>query len=179
VQIVGEMHLCYHRTVPKEAILKHAVIKQVNQRWYVCLILVLPDPQPAPASSGKSAVGIDVGLYHLLALSNSGLIENPHWLRATLAKLRVLQRRASRRQRGGQRQKDAYRQVARWQEQIANQRREFWHQLTHRLVGQFELIGIEDLSLAFMTYNPHLALSAHDAVPFRAGPVSAILGVQG
>ena len=25
------------------------------------------------------------------------------------------------------------------------------------------LIGIEDLSLAFMTHNPHLALSTHDA----------------
>jgi putative transposase len=163
IQNVGEVRLCYHRAVPKEATLKHAVIKQVNHRWYVCLMLALPDPQPAPAPAKKSAVGIDVGLYHLLALSDGTLVENPRWLRASLARLRVLQRRAARRQKGSQRQKGAYRQVARWQERVANQRRDFWHKLTTGLVGRYDLIGIEDLTLAFMTHNPHLALSAHDA----------------
>ena len=77
VQNVGEVRLCYHRTVPREATLKHAVIQQVNRRWYVCLMLALPDPLPTPASSGKRAVGIDVGLSHLLALSNGSWLRIP------------------------------------------------------------------------------------------------------
>ena len=54
-------------------------------------------------------------------------------------------------------------QVAHLHERVANQRRDFWHQMTHALVDTYDVIAIEDLTLAFMTRNEHLALSAHDA----------------
>ena len=45
VQNVGEIRMCYHRAIPVEAKLKHAVAKQVGERWYVCLMLELPAPE--------------------------------------------------------------------------------------------------------------------------------------
>jgi len=48
-------------------------------------------------------------------------------------------------------------------EHIANQRREEQHQLSRRLVQDYDLIGLEGMSLAFMNRNPHLSLSSHDA----------------
>jgi putative transposase len=159
---VGEIRLCYHRSVPAEARIKHAVIKRVSERWYVCLMLELPNPEQQRIQAEKP-VGIDVGLQSLAALSTGELIENPRWLRQKLAQLRRQQRHAARQVKGSHRQQDTYRQIARLHEQIANQRADYLHQISHHLVIAHDLIAIEDLSLGFMNRNGRLSLSSHDA----------------
>jgi putative transposase len=161
VQNVGTIKVKYHRPLPDEAVIKHVILKRRNSKWYVCLMLDLPKVA-ARVHSGP-AVGIDVGLHHLLALSDGTTIENPRWLRSSLAKLRVAQRRMARRKKGGNRWRKAAAQVARLHERIANRRRDFWHKLTRQLVQTYGLIALEDLTLKFMTANHHLALSAYDA----------------
>ncbi len=161
IQNVGEIKIEYHRPLSDEAEIRHVVIKRNNRKWYVCLMLELSDPEPVAA--GGPAVGIDMGLENLLAFSDGDLIENPRWLRQSLAKLRIAQRRLARRQKGSARRRKAAAQVARLHERIVNQRRDFWHKLTSQMVKTYGFIGLEDLSLGFMTHNPHLALSAHDA----------------
>ncbi len=161
VQSVGEVKVKYHRPLPEDATIKHVIFKRRNRKWYVCLTLKMLD-KPAPAHTGP-AVGIDMGLHHLLALSDGTIIENPRWLRASLAKLRVAQRRMSRRTKGSHRRRKAAAQVARLHEYITNQRCDLWHKLTRRLVDTYGLIALEDLTLKFMTANPRLALSVHDA----------------
>lgn len=161
VQNVGEVKVKYHRPLPAGAAIKHVILKRTNRKWYVCLQLKAPDllvGKPVGA-----AVGIDMGLHHLLALSDGGTVENPRWLRSSLAKLRVAQRRLARRKKGGSRRRKAAVQVARLHERIANQRRDFWHKTTRQLVNTYSVIALENLTLKFMTANHHLALSAHDA----------------
>ena len=162
VQNVGEMRMCYHRGIPVGAQIKHVVIKCINQRWYACLMLELLDPTERKNRTGQQ-IGVDVGLRCLAALSTGELIENPRWLRESLAKLRCLQRHASRQVKGSQRQKDTYWRVARLHENVANQRVDFLHQLSHRLVAENDLIAIENLSLGFMNRNRHMSLASHDA----------------
>lgn len=162
VQNVGETRMCYHRAIPAEAKIKHAVIKRVGERWYVCLMLELPDPENSGIQTGKR-IGIDVGLKSLAALSTGELIENPRWLRENLAKLRRLQRRAARQVRGSHRQRETYRKIARLHEHVANQRADYLHKVSHRLVTGHDLIAIEHLSLGSMNQNRHLSLSSHDA----------------
>jgi len=161
VQNAGEIKVKYHRPIPDDAVIKHVILKRRNRKWYVCLQLELTDPvvtaHPGPA------VGIDMGLHSLLALSDGATVDNPRWLRSSLAKLRVAQRRMARRKKGSHRRRKAAEQVARLHERIANQRRDFWHKLTRQLVDTYGLIALEDLTLAFLTANHHLALSAHDA----------------
>ena len=65
--------------------------------------------------------------------------------------------------KGSQRRQKARLLVAKLHEHVANIRRDFWHQLTHWLVHSYGLIALEALTLAFMTRNLHLSLSAHDA----------------
>jgi putative transposase len=162
VQHVGEMRLCYHRGIPTGANLKHVVIKRVVDRWYVCLMIELPDPEKRPAFTGKH-VGMDVGLKSLAALSTGELIENPRWLRESLAELRRLQRHASRQVKGSNRHTETCRQIARLHEKVANQRTDSLHKVSTRLVVEHDLIAIENLSLSFMNRNRHLSLSSHDA----------------
>ncbi|NDJ75091.1 MAG: transposase, partial [Chloroflexi bacterium] len=149
VQNVGEVKVKYHRPVPDDTVINHVILKRSNRKWYVCLQVERPDPvvhdHPGPA------VGIDMGLHSLLALSDGATVDNPRWLRASLAQLRVAQRRLSRRKKGSHRRRKAAAQVARLHERIANQRRDFWHKLTCDLVDTFGLIALEDLKLKFMT----------------------------
>jgi len=162
IQNVGEMRMCYHRAIPDGANIKHVVIKQVNNHWYAFLMLELPDPEPRQSLTGNQ-VGIDVGLKSLAALSTGELIENPHWMRQSLAKLRRLQRHASREIKGSNRQKKTYRKIARLYEQISNRRADYLHKISNKLVTVNDLIAIENLSLGFMNKNRHLSLSSYDA----------------
>jgi putative transposase len=161
VQNVGDIKVKLHRLLPDGALIKQANIKRSGRKWFVSLSLEV-SARTFMREAGH-AVGIDMGLHSLLALSDGRLVENPRWLRHSLADLRVAQRRLSRRKRGSSRRRKAAQQVARLHERVANQRRDFWHKVTHTLVNTYDLIAIEDLTLAFMTHNEHLALSAHDA----------------
>ena len=159
IQNVGELRIKYHRPVPDT--IKHVIIKRSLGKWYACLQWKAPDTI-APVHDGP-AVGIDMGLHHLLALSDDTFVENPRWLRGSLLHLRVAQRRLARRKRGSHRRHKAAFQVARRHERVSNQRRDIWHKVTTELVQTYSLIAIEDLPLAFMTHNRSLALSTHDA----------------
>lgn len=161
IQYIGRIRVRLHRPIPECASIRQVIIKRSVCGWYACLQLELPDA--IPGVHAGPAVGIDIGLHHLLSLSDGTIVENPRWLRNSRAKLRILQRRLARRNKysAGWR-KTAY-QVAKLQEHIANQRLDFWHKTTTNLVHQYSLIAIEDLNLAFMTRNDKLSFSVHDA----------------
>jgi len=161
VQNVGEIKVKYHRALPDGATIKHVILKRSLRKWYVCLQIEAPNCQPP--EHGGPAVGVDMGLLSLLALSDGTIVENPRWLRHSLRKLRKAQRKLARRKKGSKRRRKAAFQVARLHERIANQRRDFWHKVTRQLVDTYGFIALEDLTLKFMTANHHLALSAHDA----------------
>jgi putative transposase len=162
IQNVGEIRMCYHRDIPDNAKIKHIVVKRINERWYVCFILELPDVKKRQIKTGNQ-IGIDVGLKSLMAFSNDELIENPRWLKNNLAKLRKLHRHATRQIKGSNRQRKTYRQISRLNEQIANQRADYLHKISNRLIAENDLIAIENLTLGFMNHNKHLSLSSHDA----------------
>ncbi len=161
VQHVGEIPVRLHRPLPEDAVSKQVILKRSLDKWYVCFQIELPDPEPIVHSG--PAVGVDVGLHSLLAFSDGTLVDNPRWLRSGLRKLRVAQRRLSRRKKYSSGWRKAARQVAKQHEHVANQRRDFWHKTTTELAQTYGLIAIEELNLAFMTRNGHLSLSAHDA----------------
>jgi putative transposase len=146
VQNVGCLKVKQHRFLPAGAKVKQVVLKRQASGWYVFLQLACPDPLQPPLLNGLPAVGGDMGL-----------------LRQALAELRRAQRRLARATTGNHRRQDKRHILARRHEHIANQRRDLWHKLTFWLVHTYGLIALENLTLAFMTHNPRLSLSAHDA----------------
>ena len=161
IQNVGHVKVKYHRDLPADSRIKHVVIKRSLGNWYVTLMVEF-EPLPFPPLT-EEAVGIDMGLKSLLALSDGTLIDNPRWLRVSQKRLRVLNRKLARQKKGGTNWRKTADQLAGLHSRIANQRRDFWHKTTRQLVNQYDLICIENLTLGFMTANRRLALSAHDA----------------
>ena len=161
IQNVGEVKVKIHRQLPAGSKIKHVVVKRSLGNWYVALMVEFDAPLLLPPT--EEAVGIDMGLKSLLALSDGTLIDNPRWLRVSQKRLRVLNRKLARQKKGGTNWRKTAYQLARLHSKIANQRRDFWHKTTRQLVNQYDLICIENLTLGFMTANRQLALSAHDA----------------
>jgi putative transposase len=159
VQNVGLIKVRWHRALP-EGKIKNIIVFRKPSGWYVLFQVELPE-KPVEKSVNPP-VGVDMGISHALAISDGTFFDSPKYLHASLRKLRVLQRSLSRKKKGGKNWRKTARQIARLHEHIANQRRDWWHKTTRKLVDTYGTIVLEDLSLNFMLQNGHLSRAAHD-----------------
>jgi putative transposase len=131
-------------------------------RWFVSMLCEDPGVQPLPVN--ENAVGIDVGLDHLLTLSTGEKIANPRHERQDRARLARAQRELSRKAKGdGANRAKARRKVARVHARITDRRRDHLHKLTTRLVRENQTLVIEDLTVRNMVKNRSLARAISDA----------------
>ncbi|MFF2519191.1 RNA-guided endonuclease InsQ/TnpB family protein [Streptomyces sp. NPDC058086] len=131
-------------------------------RWFVSMLCEDPGVQPLPVNA--DAVGIDVGLEHLLTLSTGEKIANPRHERQDRARLARAQRELSRKAKGdGANRAKARRKVARVHARITDRRRDHLHKLTTRLVRENQTLVIEDLTVRNMVKNRSLARAISDA----------------
>ncbi|MFF7769650.1 RNA-guided endonuclease InsQ/TnpB family protein [Streptomyces massasporeus] len=131
-------------------------------RWFVSMLC--EDPFVKPLTPMHAAVGIDVGLDHLLTLSTGEKIANPRHERRDRERLARAQRELSRKAKGdGTNRRKALRKVAKIHARIADRRRDVLHKLTTRLVRENQTLVIENLSVRTMVKNRSLARAIHDA----------------
>jgi putative transposase len=116
-----------------------------------------------PLSPTGREVGIDVGIHHLLATSENEVIDNLYWYREEQKKLRVIQRRVSRRKLGSANRRKAVLAFQSWHEHISNRRKDYLNKLANYFVSQYDRIAIEDLQITGMVRNHHLSKSILDA----------------
>jgi len=115
-----------------------------------------------PLAAVDAAVGVDLGLTSLAALSTGEKIDNPRWLRQREKALRRSQRNMARKHKGSKNRGKARRRVARLHARVADARRDFHHQLSTRLVREHQTVCVETLNVAGMGRSK-LAKSIHDA----------------
>ena len=141
---------------------KRVTVSQRAGRWYASLTVEREDkPVVNPPKGGT--VGVDLGVKHLATLSDGTVIENPRYLQKSEWKLKKAQQALSRKAKGSIRREKARAKVARLHAHVANQRLDAMHKLTTRLAETFSDISIEDLHVAGMVKNHHLAKSIMDA----------------
>lgn len=83
-----------------------------------------------------TALGIDLGIKSLAVCSDGRTFDNPKNLQKSLGRLKLLQKRLSRKQKGSSNRNKARIRVARLQEYIANSRKDNLHKITHALTRQ-------------------------------------------
>lgn len=141
-------------------ILYASISKNSSDKYFVSICCTDVDVEPLP-KTGKS-VGIDLGIKHLAVDSNGMEYPNNKYLAKSEKKLARLQRQLSRKSSGSKRREKARIRVARLHEHIANQRNDQLHKLTTQLVRKNDIICIEDLNVAGMMRNRHLAKAISD-----------------
>ena len=103
-----------------------------------------------------------MGLEHFAALSTGDLIANPRWYKSAHKRLRRAQRKVARRVKGSNSRRKAVRELQRVHERIANQRADFAHKLSRRIINAYQLIAVEKLNVGGMARGL-LAKQVHDA----------------
>ena len=111
----------------------------------------------------KTAVGIDLGLKYFIVDTDKKKIEPPKFFRKSEAKLAHQQRFADKKKRGSKRKQKAYQIIARTQEKIANQRKDFLHKTSRYYANKYDLVAMEDLNVKGMIKNHCLSKSIQDA----------------
>jgi putative transposase len=137
------------------------VSQDAARRWFVSMLCEDPTVQPLPATD--TAVGIDVGLDHLLTLSTGEKISNPRHERRDRARLALARRRMAKKTKGSSNRNKARRKVAKVYARITDRRRDHLHQLSTRLVRENQTLVIEDLAVRNMVKNRSLARAISDA----------------
>ena len=157
------LDIVWSRPLPEGASPSTVTVSQdAAGRWFVSLLCEDPSVQPLAATS--AAVGIDVGLDHLLALSTGEKVANPRHERRDRARLAKAQRQLARKAKGdGANRAKARRKAAKVYARITDRRRDHLHKLTTRLVRENQTIVIEDLTVRNMVKNRSLARAISDA----------------
>ena len=107
-------------------------------------------------------IGIDLGIKDFAVTSDRVKIPNPKYLKQSLSKLAKLQRDLSRKTRGSSNYNRQRIKVAKLQEHIANQRKDFLHKVSTQIVKDYDIICLEDLKVKNMLKNHKLARSISD-----------------
>jgi putative transposase len=145
--------------------IRTVTIKKSPSGKYLVSVLV-DNHKSFPLKSGidpTTAIGIDLGLKDFVVTSTGIRIPNCRYLRNSLDRLKVLQRRASRKVKGSNNRKKAYLKVARQHENVTNQRKDFLHKASTRIIRENQTISVESLAVKNMVKNHSLALSISDA----------------
>ncbi|MFO8004072.1 RNA-guided endonuclease InsQ/TnpB family protein [Thioalkalivibrio sp.] len=153
-----------------------------NGRWYASVTL---DCQPERAR-GDQLGGLDWGLETFATVATPAgteTIANPRHLAGTLDEIRRVQRDISRMEEAAKkasgktrrfpvsnRLQRQYERLRHLHRKVANQRNDFLHQMTARLVGQFAVLGLEALNIRNMTAA---------GGPFKKGLNRSILDAAG
>ena len=150
-----------------KGMVKTVTISMTPSGKYFASVLVDTTIQELPASAiqGNTTLGIDLGIKSLAVCSDGRTFDNPKNLQRSLDRLKLLQKRLSRKQKGSANRNKARIRVARLQERIANCRKDNLHKITHALThdSQVRTLCMEDLNVKGMQHNHHLAQAVGDA----------------
>ena len=168
---IGEIRAILHKKF--DGTLKTATVSRSSTGKYYISILVddekeLPEKQKF---SDSGTIGIDAGIKGFTVLSTGEKVENPKYLRNSLKRLKVLQKRVARKQKGSKNREKAKQKLCLLHEKMSNQRNDFQHKLSFRLVSENQALAVETLNARSMNLNAkttvknsHLAQSTEDAV---------------
>ena len=165
---IKDIPCVFHRRFDtKKGVIKQVGIELLKSGVYRASILVddkKPNPAKAPIDPDKT-LGIDTGLKHFAILSDGQTYEPTHEAKKEKRKLKLLQRRLSKKEYGSRQFRILKHRIARLHEHITNRRTDHIHKLTHYLAyeNQATTICVEDLNVKGMAQNKHLAYNLQDA----------------
>lgn len=157
---IGLVRVKKHRNF--DGIVKSVTVSKTPSDKYYVSVLVNCEVQEKPPKSNNK-IGIDLGIKEFAITSDGEMIENPKYLRKSEKRLRKLQKDLSRCDKRSKNREKCIIKVARQYEKITNQRKDFLHKLSKRLIDENQIICLEDLSIKNMMSNHQLARSIADA----------------
>ena len=141
------------------------ISKTATGKYHASVLVENTDILPTPTTIDPNlTVGIDLGISHLLNLSDGSKFDNPKHLSKASKRLAIQQKIFSRKQKQSKNHQKQKLAVARIYERVRNQRLDLHHKITHKLIceNQATSYAIEDLGVKNMVKNRKLAKAIND-----------------
>ncbi|MDJ0745338.1 MAG: RNA-guided endonuclease TnpB family protein [Xenococcaceae cyanobacterium MO_167.B27] len=165
---IGHVKMVVSRPLPSSPS-SVTIIKDCAGRYFASFVVEIPQPIPPPSvppnrgdAEGRG-VGIDLGLTHFCILSTGEKIENPRLHKKMLRKIKKANRRLSKAKKDSLRRKKRKLRLAKLHAKVKDQRTDFLHKLTTRLVRENQTLAVEDLNVAGLIKNRKLSRAISDA----------------
>ena len=144
---VGWVRFGLSRLVPAE-VKSYRVTRDRAGRWHIAFAHV---PEPIAGPGEGSVVGIDRGVVVAAALSTGEMLHAPGLSRGEAKRLKVLQQRLARSQRGSNRRTRTKLAIAKMKAHEADRRKDWIEKTTTDVARRFDTIRIEALDVRAMT----------------------------
>jgi putative transposase len=155
------LEISWSRPLPADAKPISATVSKDQAERYFISILVETDVQALPQT--EADVGIDLGIKTLATASNGRNLENPRPLHRATKRLRLKQRRLSRKAKGSKNRDRERLKVAKQHARIRDIRTDRIHQFTTQTIRENQAVYVEGLNVAGMLKNHRLAKHLSDA----------------
>ncbi len=146
---LGLVQINLHRPIPEGFVVKQVRVIKKAGKWFATIAIYADFTIPEPIPHGN-AIGVDIGLEKFLATSDGYLEKPPRFFRDLQSKLKLLQRRLSRKKKRSANYQKAALKVARLHNQISDTRKDYHYQLSHKLCDIAGMIFMEDLDFRIM-----------------------------
>jgi putative transposase len=138
-----------HRPILDGFVVKQVRILKKADRWYASVNIQCDVNVPDPIPHGHP-IGVDVGLEKFLATSDGILVNPPKFFKQMQGKLKLLQRRLSRKQKRSKNYEKQRIKVAQMHHTIDNTRKDFHFKQAHALCNDAGMVFMEDLDFRIM-----------------------------
>ncbi len=135
------------------------VSKTCDNKYYVALLV---EEENKPKKPTDKMIGLDLGIKELIIDSNGHKYKNHKYLTKSQEKLAKEQRKLSKMVKGSSNRNKQRIKVARLHKHIQNQRNDYLHKLSKRIIDENQIICIEDLKVMDMMNDSKLARNISD-----------------
>lgn len=159
----GKVKVILHRPIPDGFKVKTVSITKKADGYYATLSLE-DDRVPTikPDFNPESITGIDVGLKEFLTTAQNEVVAIPQYYRKAQKRLKVIQKRVSRRKKGSTRRLKAIKSLGKQHKRITDKRKDFHYKTANNLLKKYDVIAHEDLNVKGLA-RTNKAKSIHDA----------------
>ena len=158
---LGKLRLKEKGYLPTEGVhILSATVSERAGRWFVSVQVEMEIPDPQPVEKGTA--GVDLGVLQMATVSDGKCFANPRALKGRMKRVKRLQRRVSRREKGSANWEKAVKRLGREHYRVANVRKDALHKATSWLAKTKSAIVLEDLNVSGMLKNHHLAQAIAD-----------------
>ena len=135
------------------------LIKTSTEKYYLSILI---DYNIKQKYKLNTTIGLDLGIKDFIVDSNENRYENKHFYKNQEKKLKKLQKQLNKKQSGSNNRNKTRIKLAKVHEKIKNQRLDYLHQITSKIVNENQVICIEDLNVSGMMSNHKLAKSIQE-----------------
>ena len=161
----GAVKFIKHRPIPDGFKIKAAQITRKTDGYYLTLSLEdtsVPELTIDVNPTSENTVGIDLGLKDFLVTSEGEKVEIPQFYRKGQERLKKLQKKVSRCQKGSNRYLKAVKQLGKHHQKVARQRKDFHFNTIKLILSKGDVIAHEKLNIKGLA-RTRLSKSIYDA----------------